>query len=115
MERTADLILQALKSRGPQMAETIASDLGLTIPAIRRHLTALSGQDLLGHDDVPGAVGRPKRFWRLRTAAEGRFPDSHASLSLAMIEAVRALHGEGAAIMREDHIIAGAYRITAKA
>lgn len=94
MDRTEDLILHALKARGPQMAETIAGQLGLTAPAVRRHLVALSDGGLVDFTDAAGAVGRPKRIWRLTAAAESRFPDSHASLTLEMIDAIREVHGE---------------------
>lgn len=76
------------------MAETIASELGLTAPAVRRHLVGQLDRGLVDFADVAGAVGRPKRIWRLTATADSRFPDSHASLTLEMIGAIREVHGE---------------------
>ncbi len=76
------------------MAETIAGQLGLTVPGVRRHFVALAEVGLVDFTDVTGAVGRPKRIWRLTAAADSRFPDSHASLTLEMIDAIRDVHGE---------------------
>lgn len=63
--------------------------------AVRQHLAALSEAGLVVHDDQRGAVGRPKRIWSVADtpAAQARFPDSHAELTLGLLEATRRAFG----------------------
>lgn len=94
MPSPQDRLLHAIKARGPQTAETIARQLGVTVPAIRKHLDALLAEGLVEFEDEAGKVGRPRRIWHLSEAAASRFPDSHAGLNLELLEAIRELIGE---------------------
>ncbi|MGE4253556.1 MAG: helix-turn-helix transcriptional regulator [Parvibaculaceae bacterium] len=89
-----DRILRLLKFRGPQTTPAIARHLKMTLPGARKHLGALLDAKLVSFADVSGAVGRPKRSWRLTPLADKRFPDSHAVLTLEMIGAVRQVFGD---------------------
>lgn len=88
-----DRILRFLKFRGAQRTEAVARHLGISPTGARKQLSALSDAGLLAWSDEAGAVGRPKRYWRLAEKAEARFPDSHAVLTLEMIAAVRGIFG----------------------
>lgn len=94
MPSADDRILHWLKSRGPQPTEALARQLGISLPGVRKHLSALLAQGLLAFTDRTGAVGRPRRLWRLTAKADARFPDNHAFLTVEMIEAAREVYGE---------------------
>jgi predicted ArsR family transcriptional regulator len=92
---TSDRILYLLKTKGPQTAVPLATKLGVTAMAVRQHLYRLARQGLVDYLDQRQPVGRPARVWRLTPKAASRFPDSHAELTLEVIDAVRAAFGEG--------------------
>ena len=94
MEPSAERILFLLKTRGPQTASMLAEHLQITPAGTRQHLAALQQQALVYPEDQRGAVGRPKRYWRLSEQAQQRFPDSHAHLTVELLNAVSAVFGE---------------------
>lgn len=91
---TSDRILYLLKTKGPQTAGPLSAKLGVTAMAVRQHLYRLSGRGLVDYQDERRPVGRPVRVWKLTPKAASRFPDSHAELTLEVIDAVRAAFGE---------------------
>jgi predicted ArsR family transcriptional regulator len=91
---TSERILYQLKTKGPQAAGPIAARLGVTAMAVRQHLYRLKQRGLVDYADERRPVGRPLRLWRLTPASASRFPDSHAELTLEVIDAVRAAFGE---------------------
>jgi predicted ArsR family transcriptional regulator len=92
--RTRDRVLFELKMRGPQTAGDLAQRLGVTAMAVRQHLSALESDQLVSYQDERRRVGRPARVWRLCPRASGRFPDSHADLTVDLIETLREVYGE---------------------
>ena len=93
MDRTADRLLQALKAAGAQTAAILAQRLGVTPVAVRQMLARLQSDDIVRFEDRRTSVGRPKRHWLLSEKGHGRFPDSHASLTLDLITATEAVFG----------------------
>ena len=89
-----DRILRLLKFRGEQTTAAIAQELGITPPGARKHLAALLGGGLITFEDRAGRVGRPERYWHLTELAQKRFPDSHAVLTVEMLDSLRTLFGE---------------------
>jgi len=89
-----DRILRFLKFRGAQTTAAIAQELGVTPPGARKHLAALLEGGLIAFEDRAGRVGRPGRYWRLTELAQKRFPDSHAVLTVEMLDSLRTLFGE---------------------
>ncbi len=87
-------VLFVLKTRGPQTAATMAKRLAVTTMAVRQHLAVLEGEKLVDFTDERRKVGRPARLWRLTSAADDRFPDSHAELSVGMLQAIQSAFGE---------------------
>ena len=87
-------VLFHLKARGPQSASQLARRLGVTPMAVRQHLQRLAEEKLVDYEDERKRVGRPLRVWRLTERAQGRFPDTHADLTVDMLEAVRRTFGE---------------------
>ena len=92
--RSGERILYLLKTKGPQPASTLAQKLRVTAMAVRQHLYRFCQEGLVEYADERRPVGRPARIWRLTGKAESRFPESHAELTLEMIEAVRSAFGE---------------------
>ncbi len=87
-------MLFELKMGGPQTAGELALRLGVTAMAVRQHLAALESEQLVGFVDERRRVGRPARVWRLSERASERFPDSHAELTVDLIETLREVYGE---------------------
>jgi predicted ArsR family transcriptional regulator len=87
-------ILYTLKSRGPLGTGTLAPALGITEVGVRQHLAKLHSEGLVAFDDQAGAVGRPKRMWRLTPKGHSRFPDTHGDLTVSLIEGIRSVFGE---------------------
>jgi predicted ArsR family transcriptional regulator len=92
--RARDRVLLQLKTKGPQPAAQLARALEITPMAVRQHLAALEAEDLVRHSDRRGNVGRPARIWELTPKAASRFPDSHAELTVDLIEVMRDTLGE---------------------
>ena len=90
----SDRILGLIKRRGPQRVADIATALSITDEAARQQLARLARLDLVRAQMTAASVGRPAREWSLTDAGHARFPDRHADLTLAIIDAVRAEFGE---------------------
>jgi predicted ArsR family transcriptional regulator len=82
---TADRLLHALKSRGPQPAATLAAACALTPMGAHKQLRALAGQGLVQSEDRIEGAGRPKRTWTLTAAGHARFPDRHGELAVQLV------------------------------
>jgi iron-sulfur cluster biosynthesis transcriptional regulator SufR len=87
-------ILHLLKQQGSSDAEALASQLGISAMAVRQHLYALRLQELVTYKEQPRPVGRPAKMWRLTPAAEPHFPDSHAGLTVNLLNAAEQTFGE---------------------
>lgn len=94
MDASEEKILLRLKLRGPQTAAALAEHLSISAVGARQHLAALAERELVAAEDRREGVGRPKRYWRLSEGGHARFPDSHAYLSVEIIQAARAAFGE---------------------
>jgi len=98
----------ALKMRGPQTSAVLGNQLGITGEAARQQLLRLEEQGLvLSRAEIRG-VGRPVAMWHLTEAAEARFPDAHAQLTVDLLGTIRAELGQSAV----DTIIAARERDT---
>lgn len=93
-ETTVDRILFRLKTRGPESIADLSTAFGVTSEAVRQLLVKLEADGLVAFEDQRAGRGRPKRLWRLTETGHARFPDRHADLSLALLDAVRAEFGE---------------------
>jgi predicted ArsR family transcriptional regulator len=92
-EHSADKILFLLKTRGPATAAALAKVLRITPMGVRQHLARLFADELVIHGDERRGVGRPKRHWRLTEKAAARFPDTHAQMTVEILEAAKAVFG----------------------
>jgi predicted ArsR family transcriptional regulator len=92
----ADRILMRLKSRGPQTAGDLGTALKITGEAARQQLARLAEEGLVASESEPHGVGRPSLVWQLTPKGNARFPDTHAELTVQLIDAVRTELGEKA-------------------
>jgi len=94
LKTTGDEILFLLKTRGPSRTGEIATRLGISRQGSRQQLERLAAEGLISAETRRGGVGRPRRHWSLTAKGHGRFPDSHAQMTIDLIEAVRGEFGE---------------------
>ena len=92
--RTRDRVLQAIGERGPVTAAALAEDLGLTAPAVRRHLDNLTDAGLISERELAQAHrgrGRPARSYVLSAAGHQTLESDYDHLAT---EALRFLSAE---------------------
>lgn len=111
MHTPADRLLFQLKTRGPAETLALAGALNISRQAVLQHLERLVADGLVDHADQRRGVGRPRRIWALTPAAQARFPDTHAQLTLEMLDALRGEFGEAGV----DRIIARREAATSRA
>ena len=88
-----DKVLFQLKTRGPQTAGQIGRRLGVTEVAVRQHLKRLEEEGLVEATEERRGVGRPSRVFSLTEKASGRFPNTHADLTVELLAALRSTFG----------------------
>jgi predicted ArsR family transcriptional regulator len=86
----------ALKMHGALTAAALGQQLGTTGEAARQQLLRLSEAGLVSASSLPSGVGRPTQRWRLTERAQTRFPDTHAALTVQLLEIIRDCLGEPA-------------------
>ncbi|GAA4121882.1 transcriptional regulator [Knoellia locipacati] len=92
--RTRDRVLQAIGEHGPVTATALAEDLGLTVPAVRRHLDNLAESHLIEDREASPAGrgrGRPARAYVL---SEGGHQALESDYDHLATEALRFLSAE---------------------
>jgi predicted ArsR family transcriptional regulator len=93
---SADRVLMRLKNRGPQTAGDLGAALGITGEGCRQQLARLADEGLVASVSEARGVGRPSLVWRLTPRGNARFPDTHAELTVQLIDSVRSELGERA-------------------
>ena len=86
-------ILRLLKQQGPSDSATLASQLDISAMAVRQHLYALRTQKLATYHEEQRPLGRPAKMWGLTPAAESHFPNTHAGLSVTLLNAAEQAFG----------------------
>ena len=98
--RTRDRVTQLLLERGPSTAAALSEALGLSAPAVRRHLEALAAEGAVAEREarpLPGrGRGRPARVFTLTDAGRESFPHAYDDLAVAALRFLRASGGEQA-------------------
>jgi predicted ArsR family transcriptional regulator len=95
-ERTADRLLMILKTRGAQTTRSLAAALEISIPGIQQQLSRLEADGMVSSTPNSGSVGRPALSWSLTERALDKFPDTHAELTVTLIDSIRRSLGEAA-------------------
>ena len=94
MQTTPDQLLFELKTRGPATTRDLAARVRITRQAAREHLKKLGEAELVDYTKASAGVGRPGHAWSLTQKGHGRFPDTHAQMTVELIESIRAEFGE---------------------
>jgi predicted ArsR family transcriptional regulator len=92
----SDRLLMELKMRGPQTSAMLGGTLRITGEAARQQLLRLEDQGLVQSRSEIRGVGRPVAIWHLTAAAEARFPDTHAQLTVDLLSTIRTELGQSA-------------------
>lgn len=89
-------ILMLLKMHGANTAAILGKKLGITGEAVRQQLVRLHEEDLVIAYSQSQGVGRPSQYWDLTPLGHARFPDTHAQLTVQLLNSVRELLGADA-------------------
>lgn len=92
----AERVLMALKMHGALTSAAVGAMLGTTGEAARQQLARLAEEGLVVAASEAKGVGRPTQSWSLTPAAQSRFPDTHAALTVQLLDIVRNSLGEAA-------------------
>jgi len=98
----AERVLMALKMQGSLSASALGDQLGTSGEAARQQLVRLAEEGLVEARSSAAGVGRPTQLWSLTPASQSRFPDTHAALTVQLLDIVRSQLGDAAL----DEIIA---------
>lgn len=87
---TRDAVLSVLLRHGEATATDLASQLGVSVQAMRRHLRGLEDEGLLEASTHHEGPGRPSNRWRLTGAGRGRFPDGSEQFAMGLMQSMAA-------------------------
>ncbi|GHA18080.1 transcriptional regulator [Devosia pacifica] len=85
-----------IKMRGAMTSAALGAALGITAEAARQQLVRLGDAGLVEFSAERKGVGRPSRRWQLTEAGAARFPDTHAALTVQLLDIVRDALGDTA-------------------
>lgn len=105
---SSDRLLLLLKTKGPLSTGVIAQELGITGEGARQQLQRLAEEGWVQFESISRGVGRPSLIWRLTGRGNRRFPDSHAELTVQLIDTIRDVLGDEAL---ENVISAREYKV----
>lgn len=90
--RTRQKVFRSVLDEGPITASALAKGLGLTPAAIRRHLDALEGEDLIEVRELAGKQagrGRPARHYVVTSRGHGSVTHSYDQLAVDILRFMR--------------------------
>ena len=95
--KTQLILLQRLKTRGPQSVKILSKQLEMTTMGVRQHLNELAAKGLVTTTaENHQTRGRPAHYWQLTDAGHRQFPDAHAEACVTLITRVRDQFGDKA-------------------
>jgi predicted ArsR family transcriptional regulator len=89
-------ILMALKMQGSLSSAVLGDKLGTSSEAARQQLLRLAEEGLVEARSQSTGVGRPTQLWSLTPAAQARFPDTHAALTVQLLDIISSHLGDAA-------------------
>ena len=93
--KSQQLLLQRLKMRVPQSIKILAKQLDMTTMGARQHLAELLAKGYVSQTrEARQNRGRPVHLWQLTKAGHQHFPDSHALVTVELIDVIRESLGE---------------------
>lgn len=88
-------LLDRLKTRGPQSVKILSNQLDMTTMGIRQHLLDLQSKGLVAQTDAEKQTrGRPIHLWTLTKTGHQRYPDSHAQVTVELINVIKSSFGD---------------------
>ncbi len=87
-------ILYRLKVQGAQTATALAEQLQISPMAVRQHLQALQADGWVTYQEERRPMGRPVKLWQLQENAGEFFPDSHADLTVDLLQSIETVFGQ---------------------
>lgn len=95
ISQAVDKVLFCIKTKGPISTAVIAKDLAMTGEAARQHIQKLTSLGLVEGVQCTSqtGAGRPRQNWVLTALGHQRFPDTHAQLTLQLIDSVKNIFG----------------------
>ena len=95
--KTQEILLQRLKTRGPQSVKILSKQLDITTMGVRQHLNELAARGLVTTTaENHQTRGRPAHYWQLTHTGHRQFPDSHAVACVTLITRIRNQFGDEA-------------------
>lgn len=85
-----------LKTSGPQSLLSLAREFKVTVEGARFQMLRLEKEGLVTSSKTVTGRGRPQQLWSLTSMGQSRFPDTHAALTVKLMEVMKELLGEGA-------------------
>ena len=110
---TREATLTLLLRQGEIAAAGLASQLGISVQAMRRHLRTLEEDGLVESTTVTAGPGRPSNLWRLTARGHQHFPDGSETFALGLLDSLaQSLPPEmlGALLNQQAHDKANQYR-----
>ena len=90
---TRQIILTMLKRNQDQTVTALATKLGVTEMAVRRHLQGLEKDDLIASRLERQAMGRPTHKYSLTEKGDECFPRNYGDLSLGILQDLEQMSG----------------------
>ncbi|TCC96607.1 transcriptional regulator [Pedobacter hiemivivus] len=88
--------LMLLKTRGALTSAAISKELGITSEGARLQLLKLTEEGLIQSTHESKGVGRPTQYFSLTELGNKGFPDTHAELTVKLIQQIKETLGEDA-------------------
>ncbi|WP_183875203.1 helix-turn-helix transcriptional regulator [Pedobacter sp. AK017] len=88
--------LMLLKTRGALTATEISKELNITTEGARLQLLKLTEEGLIQSSQESKGVGRPTQYFSLTDLGNKGFPDTHAELTVKLIQLMKDTLGEEA-------------------
>ena len=110
---TREATLTLLLRQGEIDAAGLASQLSISVQAMRRHLRTLEDEGLVESTAVTVGPGRPSNLWRLTSRGHQHFPDGSETFALGLLDSLaQSLPPEmlGALLKQQAHDKANQYR-----
>lgn len=86
--------LWILKTKGPQSLIALAKALDVTTEGARFNILRLASEGLVASETISKGRGRPQQIWSITALGNSRFPDTHADLTVKLIQKTREIMGE---------------------
>ncbi len=103
---TREITLSILLKRGERSASYLASLLGISVQAMRRHLRNLAQDGLVQSNLMRSGPGRPSNLWRLTKQGESTFNKGNELFSLELLDTInRTFSNESLEKVLEEHAI----------